>query len=1082
VQSVAYSNGEFAVSNSDNGGAGFVFASGPLVTISDVTVSLMTATNAFISWTVDSHGVALSNNLVSLWLDGDSVTNWFVADFVSGTGIASASLTNLVWSTNYNFCVLSDTGLNPGTYDTPSASSNGTFATLPPVRITSGPTATNIASDSATILWTIENDTGLPATNTLFYVQLPDGAWGFTNVETLVSGQAFVSLDGLQPGTNYMAFLISEAGDYGAFAPTNENGLEFSTAPAQIWISTSPTVTNLTANSATVRWQVENASGLSASHLVSYTWWDGSGKHTSSQTANFDPATHTASATISNLQPGFAYSFYVQSAVDGPDGTRNGYFAVDGLDVPYRFRTIQVQTITTFSVGATAITDTNASIVWHVNKVSPSDIARHYVVLATNALPFTIHNAIITEGLEDANGTVTANLTGLAPAKTNYYYVQSIIDFSKGHYATDINGGSFYSFTTQPSSAPPGPPATTNDYTSVAILDFPVADAVGVTDAIVSWKVAAVPDSVSHYLVFSPDAALTPTNSLIATAAQTEPGSFSSAIAALEGLAAGQEHFYYVQSVIDAGADRHAVMPKPGYLNWFVTATDAIDANAGGPIESGLAASLQAVGATAADYSAASVSSGYGTNKYPVAIFVNLGGSWDPLGQGDAVLNWAGPAGTGRLMLTLASDYSKDGLAVFDPGETQTYTLTLTAAPDYVYNLAAGIWFTAPPDANLCLQFDGFDMDLYQIFPEEEPSGTWSWGVTLVKLTIGGDDGNLNEYVDRHDKTKTWADRQALPKGKPLHIGDYACWKTDILPADRTNHVLDYTWRAIPRDGRPTIYGPTGAGASEWKIAEPDGISGQWTAGDYTIRCDVTLQNPDATSVLLTAEYEQRVSGTVIVGFLGADEPGAKLADRSKLNPANQKLTDIGGTVGATMFPSIWNIDDAESTLLHCLDSNSDGRYDPYALDPAKRDILQEIDLFGFSWGGTSAVSLAREIKTSGLFRNKDVELVTVLDPVTLGRWFPPAVPDNVERFWNRFQSHGADPIYFFGSIPMYGRSLEVAPGVSPAIVGQPMQSDLNPAPGLNQAPSSPWPTEHRYINHYTIIWEMETQLVDLLH
>jgi len=120
------SSANSSVASNNNFGNYYIVEGLPLVTISNVNAAAISSTNAFVAWSVDSHGVTLSSNVVYYWCD-PAVTNTAVADFDMEQGAAVALLTGLVPNTNYSFTVLSDTGLDPTLVVGPSASANGDF-------------------------------------------------------------------------------------------------------------------------------------------------------------------------------------------------------------------------------------------------------------------------------------------------------------------------------------------------------------------------------------------------------------------------------------------------------------------------------------------------------------------------------------------------------------------------------------------------------------------------------------------------------------------------------------------------------------------------------------------------------------------------------------------------------------------------------------------------------------------------------------------------------------------------------------------------------------------------------------------
>src|SRR5439155_24169032 len=143
----------------------------------------------------------------------------------------------------------------------------------------------------------------------------------------------------------------------------------------------------------------------------------------------------------------------------------------------------------------------------------------------------------------------------------------------------------------------------------------------------------------------------------------------------------------------------------------------------------------------------------------------------------------------------------------------------------------------------------------------------------------------------------------------------------------------------------------------------------------------------------------------------------------------------LGKEVGAKMFKSL-AFDLAFRYLLHQLDTDGDGKY-------TACDKEEKIKIFGHSWGGISAVKLAREIKSSVKFQGKEVAIVAVIDPVSRLRVGPTSVPSNVQRFWNRYQTHGEGVT--IGGRPVHGRRLRCY-----AQSGCDDQIDLNPGPNDN--------------------------------
>ena len=221
--------------------------------------------------------------------------------------------------------------------------------------------------------------------------------------------------------------------------------------------------------------------------------------------------------------------------------------------------------------------------------------------------------------------------------------------------------------------------------------------------------------------------------------------------------------------------------------------------------------------------------------------------------------------------------------------------------------------------------------------------------------------------------------------------------------------------------------------------------------------------------------------GMIIVGFYGAELPG------QFPNSGNVVMQSIAQSVGAStgnwgkggwpknmaggpdklLFNSTAIIP-ALDYLLKQLDTNGDGVYDP----DNGCDTKQDIKIFGWSWGGVSAVDLARQIRSSSKFKNKEVAFIGVIDPVTTGRVISSSkVTNNVKQFWNRYQTKGADLAGIFGGI-FHGSALETESGVKAD------QKDLAPMGGelVNNGPGRGSP-----IDHMSIVSEVKDELIALL-
>jgi RHS repeat-associated protein len=174
--------------------------------------------------------------------------------------------------------------------------------------------------------------------------------------------------------------------------------------------------------------------------------------------------------------------------------------------------------------------------------------------------------------------------------------------------------------------------------------------------------------------------------------------------------------------------------------------------------------------------------------------------------------------------------------------------------------------------------------------------------------------------------------------------------------------------------------------------------------------------------------------GLIIVGFYGADTsyrwPHGRYPDGTPYG--NQLLEEISGIMEMyekvlrpgsqwRTYPLYHSRADSQafSDLLRYLDTNKDGYYNPPC------DNEETIKLFGWSWGGASAVELANRINDSDKFKKKNVGLVAVIDPVTAFRTGKHTVPSNVYRLWNRYQRNGRNVLPL--GLPNHGNELTIA-------------------------------------------------------
>ena len=202
--------------------------------------------------------------------------------------------------------------------------------------------------------------------------------------------------------------------------------------------------------------------------------------------------------------------------------------------------------------------------------------------------------------------------------------------------------------------------------------------------------------------------------------------------------------------------------------------------------------------------------------------------------------------------------------------------------------------------------------------------------------------------------------------------------------------------------------------------------------------------------------------GLVIVGFYGADIsfrwPNAGnvwLEEMSDMLAVNETvLRPRAGARPSRLYESR-DIDTAFDDLLSYLDTNQDGVY-------SSCDNQEPIKIFGWSWGGYSAIKLAKKILDSPKFLSKKVDLVAVIDPVPFGRIGTRKVSPNVLNFWNRYETKGQG-VTILG-IPVHGRKFGDIPN----------QKDMNPD-GLQTINIG---GDVYSVNHITIIWEVESDFL----
>lgn len=174
-------------------------------------------------------------------------------------------------------------------------------------------------------------------------------------------------------------------------------------------------------------------------------------------------------------------------------------------------------------------------------------------------------------------------------------------------------------------------------------------------------------------------------------------------------------------------------------------------------------------------------------------------------------------------------------------------------------------------------------------------------------------------------------------------------------------------------------------------------------------------------------------------------------------------MEDIQLAVGGVLYSSKAD-EEAFRHLLGVLDSNRDGEYDG-------EDPEVDIKIYGWSWGGITAVKLARTIKESKKFSicRKTVKVVAVIDPDTFGYATNSNVPDNVKAFYNWYQTNGT------GGKPLnsHGEYLHID---DPGKTTSNFQIDYN-VTGDRETFKYP-KLVPAIISHHTLIWEVYSDVV----
>lgn len=129
-------------------------------------------------------------------------------------------------------------------------------------------------------------------------------------------------------------------------------------------------------------------------------------------------------------------------------------------------------------------------------------------------------------------------------------------------------------------------------------------------------------------------------------------------------------------------------------------------------------------------------------------------------------------------------------------------------------------------------------------------------------VSIGGPSPYQNEYVDKDDPTRTWAQRQTLSEGTPLYGnstigGDIVTYRAYISSTYFRGKVSTYTWTA---SGPQAQSGPT---TSEWSISSID-----WQPGTYTVKCVIKFSTGCEKTATYTQEVGTRTDDNLAIGWI----------------------------------------------------------------------------------------------------------------------------------------------------------------------------------------------------------------------
>lgn len=446
----------------------------PLVTISDLLAVPLTPTNAVVSWSVDSHGAAISN-VVSYW-SGANPINTVTGDFSEGMVIAI--VTNLTANTTYDFFVLSDSGLDANTTAGAFAMLYSNVVSKAWVRITNVPTrgVVDTATRSTTLSWDIENNSGQSIHNTVAYSWTTgtDSGEGTASSDTAFGESvATVTIPNLIAGATYIvtasSSVVGHEGNavYSSSIPNGTFGITAQELPTSI-ISIANVVTEFVSDTAAlVTWSAVKTNATDwAYHYVAYST---NSVMTSTNIlvakgVECADASGQVMAILEGLTPEANYTYFVQSVIDSAPShyaTANNQGAGYAFttDIPTTLTAIPLDTsllIRITNAPTSLVTDRMALITWGVSNAFTFP-GTHYVIVDSTSPTVEHYNTkhtVIASGIDDNQGTAAVFLDGLTPGSTYHYYIQSTAGLGNDYFCvTDNNVGLYYKFVTAASTS-----------------------------------------------------------------------------------------------------------------------------------------------------------------------------------------------------------------------------------------------------------------------------------------------------------------------------------------------------------------------------------------------------------------------------------------------------------------------------------------------------------------------------------------------------------------------------------------------------------------------------------------------------